>query len=93
MKPKKITMFRLLKLFNDIKKGSEAAIGNYLYKNFRIQVSTYNLSTSQRVSLLYRRRRAEGLCVQCGKKVTRANPKTGELYRMCDYHRRKIDRK
>jgi hypothetical protein len=42
---------------------------------------------------LYRRRRSNGLCVACGKKVTQKNSQTDKLYRLCDYHREKIDRK
>ena len=42
---------------------------------------------------LYRQRRNNGLCVACGKKITKINPQTGKLFRLCDYHREKIDRK
>lgn len=42
---------------------------------------------------LYKRRRSLGLCVACGKKITKTNPQTGKLFRLCDYHRERIDRK
>lgn len=93
MKPKKININSLKTLVEQLQQGSEESIGNYLYKGFRIQVSRYKLPTSKRVSLLYHRRRKEGRCIQCGKKVTKKNPRTKQLYRLCDYHRKKIDRR
>ena len=42
---------------------------------------------------LYQRRRSRGLCVACGKRITRKNPRTGKLYRLCDFHQEKFDRK
>jgi hypothetical protein len=93
MEPQKITARRLQKLIDDLKEGSDEVIGSYLYKNFRIQISRYNLSTSERVLQFYHRRRKEGLCVQCGKKVKKTNPRTGKRYRLCEEHRKKIDRK
>lgn len=88
---KKVNIFGLRRILELLKKGSEKGIGSYLYKGFKIQISKYNLSTAQRVSYLYHKRRDSGLCVQCGKKVTKKNPRTGKLYRLCDYHRKKID--
>ena len=93
MEPRKINFLSLKKLYESIKKASGDAVGNYLYKGFRIQVSRYNLSTSERVSQLYHKRRSEGLCVQCARKVRKKNPRTGKPYRLCEYHREKIDRK
>jgi len=93
MEPKKINFLELRRLFKKLRKNYEEAIGNFLYKNFRIQISRYNLSGSQRVMQLYKRRRKEGKCIQCGAKVGNKNPGTGKLYRLCDYHRNKVDKK
>lgn len=93
MEPKKITMKTIQKIVEDLKKGSEEAIGNYLLKGFRIQISKYKSSGTERYMRLYRKRREQGLCVRCGAKVTKKNPNTGKLYRLCDYHREITDRK
>ncbi|MFP4424712.1 MAG: profilin domain protein [Candidatus Woesearchaeota archaeon] len=93
MEPKKVTINTLRKLVDQLQKGSEKAIGSFLYKGFHIQISRYKLSTSERVSQLYHRRRSEGRCILCGKKVTRKNPRTKRLYRLCDEHRKKVDRR
>jgi len=93
MEPKKITMKTIQKVVEDLKKGSEDAIGNYLFKGFRIQISKYKSSGTERYMRLYRKRREQGLCVRCGEKVTKKNPNTGKLYRLCDYHREITDRK
>ncbi len=90
MKPKKINLVQLTKIIGFLTRKSEKAIGNYLFKGFRIQISKYNLSTNERVSLLYHRRREQGLCIRCKKKVTKVNPSTGKPYRLCEKHR-KID--
>ncbi len=92
MEPKKITKKTLEKLFEDLKEGSKDSIGSFLYKGYRIQVSRYKLTTSERVSQLYHRRRERGLCIVCGEKVKNKNPRTGKLYRLCNYHRQKIDK-
>jgi len=93
MEPKKITPDTLKHILVDLKSGSESAIGTWLYKGFRLQVSRYQSSGTERSALLYRKRRDNGLCVRCGAKVTRKNPSTGALYRLCDLHRKEIDRK
>ncbi|MCP4136249.1 MAG: hypothetical protein GY754_35090 [bacterium] len=93
MEPKKITLKNLDKIIDSLKDASEEAIGNYLYKGFRVQVSKYKSSGTERYMRLYRKRRENGLCVRCGKKVTKKNPNTGKLYRLCDYHREITDRK
>ncbi|MFW5746743.1 MAG: hypothetical protein ACOCWQ_04310 [Nanoarchaeota archaeon] len=93
MKPEKITKKGVRDLCETIAEEPEEAIGSYLYKGFRIQVSRYKISASERVLQLYHRRRKEGLCVQCGKKVKKINPRTGKPYRLCEYHRKKIDKK
>ncbi len=92
MEPKKISAKKLDKIAEELKKGSKDAIGSYLYKGYRIQVSRYKLTTSERVSQLYHRRREQGLCIVCAEKVKTKNPKTGKLYRLCNYHRKKIDK-
>jgi hypothetical protein len=93
MEPKKITPRILEKIFEDIKGGSNSSIGNYLFKEFRIQISKYKSSGTERYMRLYNSRREQGLCVRCGVKVTDKNPKTGKLYRLCEHHRELTDRK
>jgi hypothetical protein len=97
METKKVTIVTLPKLFKKIlnwrNKEDDSAIGSFLFGKLRIQVSRHNLTTSQRVMQLYKRRRAEGLCIQCGEKVKKINPRTKKLYRLCDYHREEIDHK
>ncbi len=93
MEPKKITADSLKHVVSDLKLGDEKAIGTWLFKGYRLQVSRYKSSGTERSALLYRKRRDEGLCVRCGTRVTRKNPLTGSLYRLCDTHRKQIDRK
>ncbi len=93
MEPKKIAPDALKHVLADLKNGSEKAIGTWLFKGFRLQVSRYQSSGTERSALLYRKRRDNGMCVRCGAKVTRKNPSTGALYRLCDLHRKEIDRK
>ena len=89
---KKITARTLKKIFDLIEKGDEDAMGNYLYKGMSIHISQYRATGAERYALLYKRRRKQGLCVQCGEKVTKKNPRTGRLYRLCEYHREMIDK-
>ncbi len=91
MDPKKVSKKKLQEIIDNIKSGSEDAIGNYLYKGFRIQVSKYQATGTERYMRLYNKRRKEGLCVRCGEKVTKKNPRTGKLYRLCEYHREVTD--
>ncbi len=93
MEPKKATIKILEDVLEDLKKGVDTAIGNYLFKGYRIQVSRYKSSGTERYMRLYRRRKDMGLCVRCGIKVTRKNPNTNKLYRLCDHHREITDRK
>ena len=93
MEPRKITSDALKRVFTDLRTGDEKAIGTWLFKGYRVQVSRYQSSGTERSALLYRKRRDQGLCVRCGAKVTRKNPLTGALYRLCDDHRKEIDRK
>ena len=93
MEPKKATMKVLENVLDNLKKGSDDAIGNFLFKGYRIQVSKYKSSGTERYMRLYRRRKENGLCVRCGKKVTKKNPHTKKLYRLCDYHREITDLK
>lgn len=92
MEPKKITIKALEKIVEDLKNGSDNSIGNYLLKGYRIQISKYKSSGTERYMRLYRNRRDQGLCVRCGIKVTNKNPRTGKLYRLCDEHRESTDR-
>ncbi len=91
MDPKKVTINRLKEIFEEIQNGSEEAIGNYLFKGLRIQVSKYQSSGTERYMRLYNNRRKDGLCVRCGEKVKKKNPRTGKLYRLCEYHREITD--
>ena len=93
MEPKKITAVSIKKIFSFLTKGSEEAIGNYLFKGFRIQISRYKSSGTERYMRLYKKRRDQGLCIRCGKKVTKKNPRTGKLYRLCEHHREITDRR
>jgi hypothetical protein len=93
MEPKKVTPDVLKHILADLRDGSEKAIGTWLFKGYRLQVSRYRSSGTERSALLYRKRRDNGMCVRCGAKVTRKNPATGSLYRLCDAHRKEIDRK
>jgi hypothetical protein len=93
MEPKKVTIKSLKGILDNLKDASEEAIGTYLYKGLRVQISKYKASGSERFARLYHRRRKQGLCVVCGKKVTHRNSRTGKLYRLCDVHREKIDKK
>ncbi len=93
MDPKKINVKGLEKVFEELKRGEQASLGNFLYKGIRIQISKYKSSSAERYMKLYRNRREKGLCIRCGVKVTDKNPKTGKLYRLCPIHRETTDRK
>ncbi len=93
MEPKKINLKDLGSVYRELQKGSETAIGNYLYRGLRIQVSKYKSSGTERYMRLYNKRRDDGLCIRCGNKVTKRNPHTGKLYRLCEYHREITDRR
>ncbi|MBN2443096.1 MAG: hypothetical protein JXJ04_17180, partial [Spirochaetales bacterium] len=84
---------QLKKIAEEFKEGQESAIGIYLFKDLRIQISKYKASGAERFARLYRKRRENGLCVICAVKVADKNPRTGKLYRLCAEHRDKIDRK
>ncbi len=96
MKGKRVTLPELKKIIKNldnrpIKNKSHLQTGTFAFKGFRIQISQFGKTTAQRVSTLYHKRRDNGVCIQCSKKVTKINKKTGNLYRMCDFHRKKID--
>jgi hypothetical protein len=93
MKPKKIDFIHLIKIIRNLRRGSKQSVGKYLYKGFHIQISHYMQTGNQRVREFYRNRREKGLCIRCGEKVVRRNPKTSKLYRLCDKHLKEIDRK
>ncbi|MFW6119392.1 MAG: profilin domain protein [Petrotogales bacterium] len=90
---KKLSRDKLMGIFPELVENPENTLGSYLYKGYRIQISKYGLDTNERVKALYRRRRKAGRCVVCGKKVTKKNNRTGKLYRLCEEHRKEIDRK
>jgi len=70
MKPKSIKPNELDSVFSAIKKGDDESIGSYLIKGYRIQISKHNLTGAERVQMLYKKRRDNGLCIICGTKVT-----------------------
>ena len=85
-KPVKVTANDLTSLEKKLKNKSDDSIGNYLFNGYRIQVSKYNQSATERIRAFAKRRREQGLCVACGTKVKRTNPKTGQPYKYCDFH-------
>jgi hypothetical protein len=91
MNPRKITADALRRVFVDLRSGKDRSTGTYLYKGFRVQISKYQSSGTERSAQLYKKRRESGLCVRCGAKVTKRNPVTVKLYRLCDDHRKEID--
>jgi hypothetical protein len=93
MEPIQVNPVKLKKIAELLKIADETAIGTYLFKNLRIQISKYKSSGSERFARLYKKRRDNGLCVICAEKVSTKNPKTGKLYRLCDIHRTQIDKK
>jgi hypothetical protein len=93
MNPRKIDSDALRRVFSELKTGREQSTGTYLYKGYRVQISKYQSSGTERSAQLYRKRREMGLCVRCGTRVNKRNPLTGKLYRLCDDHRKEIDRK
>jgi hypothetical protein len=93
MEPTKLNPGMIDKILTDLKKDPTLAQGNYLFKGFRIQISKYKASGAERVQQLYKRRRLAGLCILCGEKVSKKNPTTGKLYRLCETHRENIDQK
>lgn len=93
MEPKKTTIKDLHKLIDGIENEKIDPVGNFLYKGFRIQISHYKASGTDRYMRLYNSRRENGLCIRCGKKVTKRNSTTGKLYRLCEFHRKETDKK
>ena len=91
MEPKKLSAKQLQSLFEKIVDESDKSTGYYAYKDFKIKV-VKPMTGSERYSKLYRHRRENGLCIVCGKKVTKKNPRTSKLYRLCETHRAKIDK-
>jgi hypothetical protein len=91
MRPRRIGEDALGRLLSALRAGREAALGTYIFKGLRIQVSRYGASGTDRSARLYRTRRALGLCVRCGVRVARRNTVTGKPYRLCDAHRKSID--
>ena len=91
MRQTRLAAEALRQMLADLQAGSDAAVGTYLYKGLRVQVSRYRSTGTERTARLYRTRRERGLCVRCGARVTKRNPSTGLLYRLCEAHREKID--
>lgn len=89
--PTRVTPTDLRRLLADLRAGRDSAIGTWLYRGLRVQVSRYGASGTERSARLYAARRRGGLCVRCGVRVTRRNSATGRPYRLCEEHRRTID--
>ena len=90
-KPKKISTLDYQKINQTLLKQDELCVGNYLLKGYRIQISKYLQTGSERVMSVFRKRRSLGLCIVCAKPVKRMNRFSGKLYRLCDEHRKTID--
>ena len=90
--PEKVTISELTRILESLVKGSEDSIGNYLYKGLHVQISEYGRSGPARIKYLYHKRRDQGLCIMCGKKVKIINLRTGKPYRLCVTHREKYDK-
>ncbi len=90
MGTKKLTEKSLQKLFETINSRSLKAVGTYSFGDFKIDVRR-PLTGAERYNKLYHERRDKGLCISCGKKITKKNPHTGKPYRLCDEHRQIID--
>lgn len=92
MRPRRIGEEALGRVLAALRAGRDTAIGTWLVKGLRVQISRYGSSGTDRSARLYRIRRARGVCVRCGARVTRRNPATGRPYRLCDAHRLAVDR-
>jgi hypothetical protein len=85
---KKINSSMLDAIIDKIKKGDESTFGKYIFNNFKLIVSRKTpLSNVERSRKFYAKRRENGLCIICGEKIKRINPRTKKLYRYCDKHR------
>ncbi|HMU84349.1 MAG TPA: hypothetical protein PKE49_16240 [Leptospiraceae bacterium] len=93
MEAKKVDHRRLSQVISQMKKDPEGSMGIYVVGGWRVQISRYKQTSAERVRALYSRRRDQGLCIACGKKVTKTNPANGRLYRLCEDHRKNIDYK
>ena len=87
--PKKVTITTLTRILENLIAGSKDSIGDYLYKGLHLQISEYGLSGPERIKYLYHKRRNQGLCIICGKKVKIINLRSGKPYSLCVTHREK----
>ena len=90
--PEKVTITKLTRILKHLIEGSKDSIGDYLYKGLHLKICEYGLSGSERVKRMYHRRRSQGLCAVCGKKVKIINLRTGKLYKHCAIHREKYNK-
>ena len=74
--PEKITITKLKRILESLIEGSKDSIGNYLYKGLHFQISEYGFSNAERAKRSYHKKRNQGLCVVCGKKVKITNRRT-----------------
>ena len=78
-----------------INKVKGRIVGQFEYQDLFIQVGFRGGRDKSGYDSKQRRyweRRQNGQCVNCGKKVIKKNPQTGKPFRLCDFHRKKIDR-
>jgi hypothetical protein len=88
-KPLKLSKKGLKELFEKISENTNETNGMFEFKNVRVYVKYSRPKTSsERYKKLYEKRRNEGICIQCSRKVE-INPKTGKPYRYCSEHRLK----
>ena len=79
-----------------IKRIKAREIGLLEYQDLLIQIGFRGGRDSDGYDSKQRRyweRRKKGLCVKCGRQVTKKNRQTGKLYRLCDQHRKEVDHK
>jgi hypothetical protein len=75
----------LSRLLKNLIEKSEDNAGYYKYKDITISI---HFTASYRNRKNAKKRKAKGLCVTCGKKITRINPVTKELFKRCELHRK-----
>ena len=92
MELNKITLAELKKIIKLLESDPDRATGSYIYRGYRLQISKFGSSGNERYMRLYRKRKENGLCIRCGKKVVKKNPNTGRLYRLCEHHREITDK-
>ena len=70
MSPRKINGDALRKVFSELKTGREQSTGTYLYKGYRVQISKYQSSGTERSAQLYRKRKGNHVGKPSGRYKT-----------------------